>query len=53
MTQREITKLLNEYKAVQNGHGHIELLNADVRNAPPPGNPVNTQDVREAAKGDV
>ena len=35
MTRRNVTKLLNEYKAVQNGSGHIELLNADVRNAPP------------------
>ena len=40
-SRRKITKLLNEYKAVQNGHGHIELLNADVRNAPPEKSVVN------------
>ena len=35
ISRKKITKLLHEYKAVQNAHALKGLLNADARNAPP------------------
>ena len=36
ISRKKITKLLHEYKAVQNAHAHVIVTHVDARNAPPP-----------------
>ena len=42
ISRKKITKLLNEYKAVHNAHGHVYNTHVDARYAPPPETPVTT-----------